>query len=136
MTLFVVITSVGIIGVNGAGNYHDSHELIPYSGDGCDISTTSRGKWDYTSSYIKVLPTSQCGVLVDVMGNNVQYPLANFYSVLNRCTYGPSKLVGPGQYAYLPNLVKERGFSYCNLAMMTTTHNACLVDILWSPDSI
>jgi len=74
MTLFVVITSVGVIGVNAVtGNYHDSHEVIHYCGDGADIATTSRGKWNYTSAYIKVLTNSQCGVLIDVIGSVTEY---------------------------------------------------------------
>lgn len=139
-TVLFALTIVATIGTSSAvaaGNYTDTHESIPYNNDGCSRGTLSRPKWDYTSSYMKVTTSSDVGVYeVDVMGNTVQVPITYWLPEANLCTAGAAKTINRGEAKYLPNYVKERGFSYCNLNFEIPYYGNCTIDVLWSPDSI
>lgn len=132
-----IIATIGTSSAVAAGNYTDKHESIYYDNDGCSRGTTSRAKLDYTSAYMKVTTSSDIGVYeVDVMGNTVRDPIIYFLPAANLCTAGAAKTINIGEAKYLPNYVKERGFSYCNLNFEIPYYGNCTVDVLWSPDSI
>lgn len=132
-----IIATIGTTSAVAAGNYTDRHERIYYNNDGCSRGTTSRGKWDYTSSYMKVTTNSDIGVYaVDVIGTATNSPITYFIPDANLCTAGTAKTINIGEAKYLPNYVKERGYSYCNLNFEIPYYGSCYIDLLWSPDSI
>lgn len=129
MALFTVILFTYGNPIKAAGNYHDTRFYQYYNGDGSDVFTPFRGKWDYTSSYSKN-DKSTFGYTANVYGSNVTSGIGTY------CTYGRSQHISVGQYKYLPNLVKERGYNYAQLGMMSDSHNPSIFNMLWSPDSI
>lgn len=52
------------------------------------------------------------------------------------CTYGAYQRCDIGVAKYLPNLVKERGYSYARLQFDPGDGHHGYIGILWSPDSI
>lgn len=138
-TLFAltVIATIGTSSVDAAGNYKDSHERVYYDNDGCSRGSTSRSKLDYTSAYMKITTSSDIGVYyVDVVGTTTKSPITYFIPDANLCTAGTAKTINIGEAKYLPNYVKERGYSYCNLNYEIPYYGTCYIDFLWSPDSI
>ncbi|CAB1245551.1 conserved exported protein of unknown function [Ruminococcaceae bacterium BL-4] len=121
---------------SAAGNYEDSRRALRYNGDGCSIDTPSRPKLDYTSSYINDDASDDYPLSVDVVGTYDANPICYIIPDWNRCTYGDRQTVSLGESSYLPNLVKERGFSYANFSIDVQSYDPCWVSFLWSPDSI
>lgn len=130
----VIIANVSVQCVEAAGNYTDTKYLIDYAGDGCDVMSPVRLKQDATSSYAKNQST-HCAHRITVAGthdykNNT--PLS-----YNNCNYYDGGYMVPiGESRYLPNLVYERGYEYAFLVIMPSLHEPCIVEGLWSPDSI
>lgn len=112
-----------------AGNYQDSWYSTYYNGDGSDVFTNSRGKWDYTSSY-SYNSNSTYAYYTQVYGNNSGANYGWYY------TYGSPRLVRVGYSSYHPNLVKESGLNYAGLGLQSVQHRASYIGIWWSPDSI
>lgn len=111
-----------------AGNYHDTVFEYEIDTDECeitDVSTPLREKWDYTSSYVH---------------NNRSWTEISYIRVYSEdgtnCTYGESERCAVGVAKYLPNLIKERGYSYARLEFDPHDGHHNFIHILWSPDSI
>lgn len=111
-----------------AGNYHDSVFEYEIDTDICeitDIQTPLRGKWDYTSSYVY---------------NNRSTEEISYIRIVSEdgtnCTYGQSQRCAVGVAKYLPNLIKESGYSYARLIFEPYDGHHGFIHILWSPDSI
>ncbi len=124
------IMSIGMFSASAAGNYTDTAFTQNYNGDGSDVFTPKRAKLDYTSSYV-YNKNSTYGFSTNVYGSNDTSNIIGAYA-----TYGPSVHVSKGQAKYLPNLVKERGYKYAQIGMMSDSHSPSYISILWSPDSI
>ncbi len=132
-----IIATIGTTSAVAAGNYTDKLETVRYNNDGCSRGTSSREKRDYTSSYMKVRSDSDIGVYeVDVIGTTTNSPIIYFIPDANLCTAGTAKTINVGEAKYLPNYVKERGYSYCNLNFEIPYYGSCTIYALWSPDSI
>lgn len=133
----ITLVTAGMLTVSAAGNYHDTPYTTRFSGTGDDPHTDARGKWDYSSSYIKSNNSAPASFSVEVVGSRDGRPASYWYDADHMpCTYGPYKHISPGQASYLPNLVKERGFPYCNLAFLQDGEYACTVTGWWSPDCV
>lgn len=138
VSAFAVITAVstGSTIASAAGNYQDRYETIYYQGDGGDVITTSREKWDYTSAYCKNLSDSGCNLQgVDVVATPSYDPMFYWNPKAYRATIGDIR-IPRGVAKYIPNYVKEKGYYYCNLQMMPSVHTKTTIKIAWSPDSI
>jgi hypothetical protein len=140
-SLFVAAFAVtSVLAMNpfsaSAGNYQDTRYATRYDGDGCSLGTYSRPKDDYTSSYINDDHSDDYPLHIDVVGTYDANPISYVIPDWNRCTYGDRQTVSLGESSYLPNLVKERGFSYANLNVEVDSYDPCWVSFLWSPDSI
>ena len=127
----VSIMVIGCFSSTYAGNYHDTDYFIITRADGSDsIIPYVREKQDYTSSYI-YNNKSECGVRVCVLGLNSAS--LNYWTDCSVKSYDPVAL---GQWKYLPNWVKERGYKYCTLKLTADYHRSLRLEGLWSPDSI
>lgn len=91
-----------------------------YTGDGGDLYTAHRDKYDYTSSY--VYHKGSVGAYIGV------------YNGYN--SYGPLYHVGAGQQRYLTNYIKENGLNSCRLRITPETHSPRTIYGQWSPDSV
>lgn len=111
-----------------ANNHGDTQFLHYYNGDGGDRYTVPRSKTDYTSSY-SFNNKSTYGYSTNVYGNFGGSNIGAY------CTATPQH-VSVGQAKYLPNYVKERGYSHARIGMMSDSHARSTINMLWSPDSI
>ena len=112
-----------------AGNYSDTWFEFYTDNSGGDYLTPIRGKWDYTSSYV-YNNNSDCGIRVNVMGCSANGRTMDY------CSVNGLEQVELGQWKYLPNWVKERGYNYCRLMVTAAYHYPVHLQCLWSPDSI
>jgi hypothetical protein len=131
MALFTIIFFTYGNNIKAAGNYKDERFYQYYNGDGSDVFTPFRAKLDYTSSY-SYNNRSTYGYTANVYGDYTKYGSG----IGTYCTYGTPRHLSVGQAKYLPNLVKERGYNYAQIGMMSDSHNPSIFDMLWSPDSI
>ncbi|WP_071396583.1 DUF2712 domain-containing protein [Bacillus tuaregi] len=127
----LMASSIGMSSASAAGNYKDTPFKFYYNGDGSDRFTDMREKRDYTSSYVHNYG-SNYGYSVIVYGSK------NYSSsgIGTYATAGPIPHVGVGEAKYLPNYVKERGYNYAQLGLMSDSHSASVMAGEWSPDSI
>ncbi len=128
--VFVMLLSSGLCSAGAAGNYQDTLIKFEYDGSGSDVGTPARQKLDYTSSYIynKASDYKFSRVLVHgCFGTS-----GSSYD----CTYGVPKEVKVGEAKYLPNMVKEWGYTYARLVIMPGSHAKHHIYALWSPDSV
>lgn len=137
-TLGVIIALTVIMGVFNyakkfelaAGNYHDTVYEWRIDNDMCETTeliTPSRAKLDYTSAYIYNKNSQDELKGIKVLG------VRNGYVDL---TYKEHKNCKVGEYKYLPNLVKERGYAQAALWFDPGNGFHNYIYILWSPDSI
>jgi len=130
----VIIANIGVQYVEAAGNYTDTKYLIEYAGDGCDLATVTRLKMDATSSYAKNQST-HCTHRIWVAGTHSH--TNNTPLSFNDCSCDSGGYMVPiGESRYLPNWVYERGYEYAFLVIRPESHQPCIVEGLWSPDSI
>lgn len=129
--VFLIAGSIGLSPVSAASNYTDTIFEFHYNGDGGDRTTDKREKRDYSSSYV-YNKWSTYGFAAKVLGS--KYYSSN--GVGSYCVAGPIPHVGVGEAKYLPNYVKERGYNYAQIQMMSDSHSSSYMGGLWSPDSI
>ncbi len=140
------IASATMITVSAAGNYHDRPLGVTFSGSGTNPHTKTEEKWDSTSAYISsydsVSPynAEKYSYSVYVYGSNIQVSAGEGDSFNNPnirdCTYNGAQYITPGTWKYLPNLVKERYYSYAFLVLWQKKEGAANITGVWSPDSI
>lgn len=126
----LIAGSIGLSPASAAGNYKDTLFSFNYNGDGSDVFTGMRSKLDYTSSYV-YNQYSTYGFSATVYGAK-----SSTTSIGTFCTAGPVPHVNVGQAKYLPNYVKERGYSYAQIGFTSDSHGASYIGGWWSPDSI
>ncbi|MCR5516272.1 MAG: hypothetical protein K6F41_07430 [Lachnospira sp.] len=95
-----------------------------------DVYTGSRTKDDDTSAYVYNRYSQSEITYIRVMASNSEN------GALFNETYGASKSCPVGEYRYLPNLVKEKGYSHAGLMFDPGNGHHNYISILWSPDSI
>ena len=137
------VSSVTCISANAAGNITDTVINIEAKNNsgGTPRSSFWRHKTDYTSVWCENKSTSGGSLSAWVNRsnsdtNNSVYTVDRYYGTwsYNGATKN-RKILQPGTYYYLPNYVKEDGYTYATLGYIL---NREYVDysIAWSPDSI
>lgn len=128
MCALMVISYFGIT-ASAAGNYKDAKFENKISTT--ESYTSAREKLDNTSSCIKITNASSY-VLIKVYGLHSE----NDNSKVD-CTYGaPKVLTQSTTYTYLPNLVKEKGYTWARLGFTRAGSINFTASGVWSSDSI
>lgn len=131
--LFIAMLMITIMGtvVQAAGNYTDADIKIHYTSIGSDVMIPERQKLDYTSAYV-YNTKSDCDFFVCVYGTVRNDGIR----ALKDCSVKSYKDIKVGHAYYLPNYVKENGYSYCTLKITPSLHAICDIIGKWSPDSV
>ena len=145
------IASAAMITSNAAadytGNYHDKALGVTFSGTGTNPHTRTEDKYNYTSSYV-------CSTDYGV-GSNQKYSYAvkeyginraikagegdsamSFGYDANYCNCGAEPYITPGNWSYISNWVKERGYSKAFPVLWQKKEGRANITGVWSPDSI
>ncbi len=117
--------------VQAAGNYHDTSFSFSYQGDGSDVYTAARSKYDYTSMWMDYR-SGNTGFYADPFGTS---------STSSTGVWSPYKGMqyhfSAGQSNYVKNTVKEKGYPYARFRFFTDKHSGLIqMSGYWSPDSI
>ena len=131
MTAILFISYVGM-NAEATGNITDTP--FYFSGTSMYTMTDPRDKWDYTSSYVYSNSSSTRSITEVRVFGCVLYSGTVVSSV--DCTFGDPVEVQPGEYKYLPNLVKESGYNYARLQLYVDSSAYKYIFGVWSPDSV
>lgn len=138
------ILSLSTISVSAAGNIEDSAIYHGSEQNGGDpYMGKFRGKWDYTSMYVKNSSSSGGSIYAWVHRSNSDASGQSRYTTIDRyygnfTMNGPKKnraLVNRGAYQYLINFVREDGYDYATLGYIMNIECKPYT-IYWSPDSV
>lgn len=133
VALTVVITVINVTQRVTQASYKDI--LYEYTHDSdtieiTDLYTYGELKEDYSSSYVYNENSTSDISYIRVMGSFGKYE--PYYN----CTYGSSKSCAVGQSQYLPNTVREDGYTHAGLLFDPGNGYHISVYLWWSPDSI
>lgn len=133
VALTVVITVINVTQRVTQASYEDKLYEYKYDSDTIEITdlyTKGRLKEDYSSAYVYNQASASDISYIRVMGSfGEDAPYDN-------CTYGSSQSCAVGQSKYLPNTVREDGYTYAGLLFDPGNGYHISVYLWWSPDSI
>ena len=133
VALTVVITVINVTQRVTQASHHDIRYRYTHNSDTIEITDLYTGgalKEDYSSAYLYNDESASDISYIRVMGSfGEDAPYVN-------CTYGDSQSCAYGDWKYLPNTVKEDGYTYAGLLFDPGNGYHISVSLLWSPDSI
>lgn len=133
VALTVVITVINVTQRVTQASHEDITYTYTHDSDTIEITDLYTGgelKEDYSSAYVYNQASASDISYIRVMGSfgkNAPY---------DNCTYGSSQSCAVGQSKYLPNTVREDGYTYAGLLFDPGNGYHISVYIKWSPDSI
>lgn len=133
VALTVVITVINVTQKVTQASYKDTVYTYQHDSDTIEITdlyTGGRLKEDYSSAYVYNKDSASDISYIRVMGSYGEN--APYYN----CTYKESKSCAIGQETYLPNTVREEGYTYAGLLFDPGNGYHISVYLLWSPDSV